>query len=256
MAGVTIDLGIGRRVTLYNAIDAPLAARQAAGQRDAAEFLRRWPISKADAFMAFQHAQQLRLHAFPSFGLARGDWVAALKMAVERGQVLVVMDAARSAGGGPATQPAMRRDMAAGPSWPSFASMAPDGGASMYTPLGSATAFTPLSAVGAVSSATADDLMSYLQSVVGGGGDAVGDDSDASTLLGDAQPFDLGDSPVGDIQQDAGVLLTPSEEAECEMQLAADKDECSAWYIAKPSSYSMCMDRAMQRYANCLRGVG
>jgi hypothetical protein len=74
---------------------------------------------------------------------------------------------------------------------------------------------------------------------------------------GDSQPFELGDQAgIGDVQQDAGVFLTPAEEAECEMQHAADLDECSAWYAAKPSSYGMCMDRAMHRYATCLRGQG
>lgn len=81
------------------------------------------------------------------------------------------------------------------------------------------------------------------------------DDSDGSPPLSDARPFEYTpDSVANDVEQDAGVFLTPAEEAECEMQLNADMDECSAWYAAKPSSWGMCRERAMQRYANCLGG--
>jgi hypothetical protein len=82
--------------------------------------------------------------------------------------------------------------------------------------------------------------------------------SGLNTPLGDAQPFELGDSATAatdGVEQDAGIFLTPAEEAECEMQLNADMDECSAWYAMKPSSWGMCKDRSMQRYAGCLKGA-
>ncbi|MEM5387433.1 hypothetical protein VSR68_28080 [Paraburkholderia phymatum] len=80
-------------------------------------------------------------------------------------------------------------------------------------------------------------------------------DDPVSTPLGDAESFEYSeDMSVGDADQEAGVFLTPAEEAECEIQLNADMDECSAWYAAKPSSWGTCRERAMQRYANCLRG--
>lgn len=76
-----------------------------------------------------------------------------------------------------------------------------------------------------------------------------------STPFGEFRPFEYAEAaPIGDGEQDAGVFLSPEEEAECEMQRNADMDECSVWYLAKPSSWGVCRERAMQRYANCLRG--
>ncbi|TKC86952.1 hypothetical protein FAZ69_20235 [Trinickia terrae] len=83
------------------------------------------------------------------------------------------------------------------------------------------------------------------------------DGSSGFDWLGDAQPFTYAeDASTADVEQSAGMFLTPVEEAECEAQLNADMDECSAWYAAKPSSWGVCRERAMQRYANCLRGFG
>ncbi|NIF79181.1 hypothetical protein F3J20_17600 [Paraburkholderia sp. Cy-641] len=76
-----------------------------------------------------------------------------------------------------------------------------------------------------------------------------------STPLSNAQPFEYSKAvPVENTEQDAGVFLSPEEEAECELQLNVDIDECSVWYVAKPLSWGVCHERAMQRYANCLRG--
>ncbi|SMG20967.1 hypothetical protein [Paraburkholderia susongensis] len=78
-----------------------------------------------------------------------------------------------------------------------------------------------------------------------------------STPLGEAQPFEYSEAaPIDNTEQDAGLFLSPEEETECEMQLNADMDECSVWYAAKPSSWGVCRERSMQRYANCLRGLG
>ena len=78
------------------------------------------------------------------------------------------------------------------------------------------------------------------------------------TLLGDATPFEYGEhSPVGEaVQQDAGVFLTPAEEAECELQYNFDMVECGAYAAMDKSAWGMCKERAMNRYANCLRGIG
>jgi hypothetical protein len=81
------------------------------------------------------------------------------------------------------------------------------------------------------------------------------DAADDSTPLDNAQPFEYTPDAIGDAEQDAGVFLTPAEETECEMQFNADMDECSAWYAMKPSSWGICKDRAMQRYAGCLKGA-
>ncbi|PRZ18239.1 hypothetical protein BX588_1201, partial [Paraburkholderia eburnea] len=125
--------------------------------------------------------------------------------------------------------------------------------------------------------ATADDgfgLPGFVESAAGaliGGGDndsgcadtgeadLLDDSGGGSAPLGDAQPFRLGDDPeaaVGDVEQDAGVFLTPAEEAECEMQYEADMAECSAYAAMNRSSWGICKERAMNRYASCLRGLG
>ncbi|WP_321886630.1 hypothetical protein [Paraburkholderia bannensis] len=78
-----------------------------------------------------------------------------------------------------------------------------------------------------------------------------------STPLRYAQPFEYsGDGGIGDAEKDAGVFLTPAEEAECETQYEADIAECGAYAAMDRSSWGMCKERAMNRYASCLRGVG
>jgi hypothetical protein len=87
-------------------------------------------------------------------------------------------------------------------------------------------------------------------------GDFTGEAADDSTPLGDAQPFDYTPDSLGDAEQDAGVFLTPAEEMECETQYEADMAECSAYAAMDRSSWGMCKERAMNRYASCLRGMG
>ncbi|CAD6532476.1 hypothetical protein ACFQ3P_14800 [Paraburkholderia sabiae] len=91
-----------------------------------------------------------------------------------------------------------------------------------------------------------------------GAGDisALADDAGEPTLLSDAQPFDYAPDAIGDAEQDVGVFLTPAEEAECEMQYEADMAECGAYAAMNRSAWSVCKERAMNRYAYCLRGMG
>ncbi|PVX85025.1 hypothetical protein C7402_104268 [Paraburkholderia unamae] len=77
------------------------------------------------------------------------------------------------------------------------------------------------------------------------------------TPLSDAQSFAyMPDSIAGDLEQDAGVFLTPAEEADCEAGLHADLAECSAYAAMDKSYWWACHARSMQRYSNCLRGQG
>ncbi len=115
---------------------------------------------------------------------------------------------------------------------------------------------------------SADDLINYIQSVIGGSPSEVADTAETaetasdgtslSTSLSDAQPFSYAApaTATGDVEQDAGVFLTPAEEAECEMQYEADMAECSAYAAMDKSSWGMCKERAMSRYSTCLRGLG
>ncbi|GLU34481.1 hypothetical protein WKR88_20520 [Trinickia caryophylli] len=77
---------------------------------------------------------------------------------------------------------------------------------------------------------SADDLIAYIESVIGKTPDALTDAP--TTPLGDAQPFEYeGSAPLADLQQQAGVFLTPAEEAECEMQFADQVEGLRDWFI-------------------------
>ncbi|SAL22393.1 hypothetical protein AWB70_01206 [Caballeronia cordobensis] len=81
------------------------------------------------------------------------------------------------------------------------------------------------------------------------------DDGDSGSLLGDAQPFEYHPDGLLDQGQDvAGIFLTPAEEAECELGYDLDMAECSAYAAMDKRYWSVCKERAMQRYSNCLRG--
>lgn len=231
MASINVDIGLGRT--------ASLAARLPAGgltvqQRlDAQEFLRRWPklAGGSESHNARGYVQRLRLRATSSTG--RDDAVKVLREAVERGRVVVTISrTSLGSAGGSSTSPRAtprRMAVAAGPSFEPYSAMASDGGVSMSVPIGGA----------------------------GIGGDLLSNSvENASLLLDGAMPFSLSDVVSGIAEQIAGVFLTPAEELECEVQYNLDMEECSAWYAMKPSSWGMCKDRAMQRYANCLRGFG
>ena len=84
---------------------------------------------------------------------------------------------------------------------------------------------------------------------------AAGDITKTATPLGDARPFEYAPDTIGDAEQEAGVFLTPAEEMECETQYEADMGQCSAYWAMQSSSWAMCKERAMQRYARCLRGM-
>jgi len=76
-----------------------------------------------------------------------------------------------------------------------------------------------------------------------------------ATPLGDVQPFQYTPDTIGDAEQEAGVFLTPAEEMECEAQYEGAMGQCSAYWAMSSSSWGMCKERAMQRYAQCLRGM-
>jgi hypothetical protein len=244
MASVKIDLGFGEQAVLSER--AGVGIPTVKHQRDAEEFLRRWPRTRSiDQESGYLQQLGLRVgHNSP--GVNPSDTSALLRSAVKSGKITVVIERAATHTGGAvgASQPTMRPyplEMRQKAAW-----TAP-----------TATKSYSYTLPESYDDVSADDLIAYLESVVSRTQEAATPAVDSSTPLGDAQPFEYGeDSPLDGMQQDAGLLLTPSEEAECEMQLNADMDECSVWYTAKPSSWGMCRERAMQRYANCLRGLG
>lgn len=239
MAVVTIDLGFGKRATLSPRMTTGAVSVQQ--RQDADEFLRTWASSTAvgsEIHNARNYVQQLGLHiTYTSTSSARGDAVAQLKAAVQSGQVVVAIDrpTTKSGGGVSAAARPQQRAMLAGPSYQPYSDLADDGGASMFAPLGGI-----MSAAGnALASAAAD----------------AGPDL-ASSLLGDAQPFDLGGTPaLGEGDQLAGVFLSPAETAECEAAYEADVAECEAYAGMDKTFGPMCYERASQRYSRCLRGL-
>lgn len=257
MASVKIDLGFGEQAVLSERAGSGIPT--AKHQRDAEEFLRRWPRTRSIE-QESNYLRQLGLHlGHTQPGAKSSDTSEQLRAAVKSGKVTVVIERApASTGGGvSASQPTS-------PPYPlkTWGERA----ARKEAQLEQRNAAWEQSAVASAptsSSITAGDLVALLTYVKTGDvgqllndyGNAA-DDSTVSTPLEDAAPFEYGeDAPEsGQVEQDAGFFLTPEIEAECEHGLNLDLDECSAWEAAKPGTWSMCHGRSMERYANCLKG--
>jgi len=256
MASVKIDLGFGEQAILSERAVSGIAT--VTQKLDAEEFLRRWPRTRS-IHQERSYLQQLGLHVgYNPPGVNPSDASAVLRSAVKSGRVMVVIERATARfGGGGGVPQSTARSGAIVSSRQSFAEMVVGESGTSATLSDAISAPKSYSWMQHYDDVSADDLIKYLESVISGtSGGAAASDADSSTPLGDTTPFEYGeDSPVGDLPQEAGTFLAPEEEAECEMQLNADMDECSAWYAAKPSSWGMCRERAMQRYANCLKGL-
>lgn len=184
MASVTIELGSGRRATLTRATGST-GARRSSGQRSAVSTLMlHWPKYQGLTTNALAHLRQLGLEAH------RGAPLDVLRAAIEDGRVKVAIE-----------QPVVRGGAAGGqPSTPPY-------------PL--AARLVSVSSVAALpvdkslrswaqpSDVTADELISYLESVVAGTGSALtgtAAETAEETTLADASQFAPGDSPLGDAQ--------------------------------------------------------
>lgn len=101
------------------------------------------------------------------------------------------------------------RSGAIAPSRQSFAEMAAGGSVTSATLSDPVSGPSPYSWLQRYDDVSADDLIKYIESVVGSTptpGEAAGPDADPSTPLADAQPFEYGeDSPTGDDEQLAGM---------------------------------------------------
>jgi hypothetical protein len=242
MASVKIDLGFGAHAILSERTVSETATVR--HQRDTEEFLRRWPQTRSIQ-QERGYLQQLGLHlGYSPSGANPSDPSALLRSAVQSGKVTVVIERAATPTGGGVS--------ASGPTRPPYP-LSERVKTAWVAPTPKSRSYDWLQRYDDVS---ADDLINYIQSVVGGALAAAATDSDSSTPLVDAQPFAYaGDTSFdGQAEQDAGFFLTPEIEAECEHGLNLDLDECSAWEAAKPGTWSMCHSRSMERYSNCLRG--
>ena len=165
MASVKIDLGFGEQAILSERTNSGVA--MAKHQRDADEFLRRWPRTRSIQ-QERDYLRQLRLHAgYNPPGVNSSDTAALLRSAVKGGKVSVVIErAAMRTGGGGMPQP-MSRSGAIGSSRESFAEMAV-GGSGASVMLGDAiSAPKSYSWMQSYDDVSADDLVNYIQNVLG-----------------------------------------------------------------------------------------
>ncbi|KWC24799.1 hypothetical protein WL48_30470 [Burkholderia ubonensis] len=239
MASVTIELGSGKRATLTRA-SGSAGASLSAGQRSAvSELMLHWPKYEGLTTNALTYLRQLGLDAL------RGAPLDALRSAIEDGRVTVEIDRKVVAGGGasggqPSARPFPLSSRLA--SVPGVASLPAD---------------KPLPSWATPSDVTAGELISYLESVVGGAGSSLASSASGlvdGTPLGDAAPFSLDDSPLGDVLNVAAV--DPFQEEQCFARYEIDMEMCAvagAMY-KDPRTYALCKQRAFEKYQTC-RGM-
>jgi len=237
MASVTIELGSGKRATLTRA-DGSAGASLSAGQRSAvSELMLHWPKYEGLTTNAQMYLRQLGLNALPGAALD------AIRSAIEDGRVTVEIDR-KVVGGGAGGQPST-------PPFPLANRLA------SASPVAALPLDKPLPSWAQPSDVSAGELISYLESVVGGAGSSLAGAASGlvdSTPLGDAAPFALDASPLGDALSMAAV--DPFQEEQCYARYEIDMEMCaaaSAMY-KDPRTYLLCKQRAFDKYQTC-RGM-
>ena len=242
MASVKIDLGFGEQAILSD--EASSAVQSAKHQRDAEEFLRRWPRTRSIE-QERSYLRQLGLQFGQTLpGVNASDTSAQLREAVKSGKVMVVIERAAPTGGGVS---------GSGPTTPPYP-LAMREKAAWVAPTRTPTrSYQPPR----YDDVSADDLINYIQSVLGSTSTEVAaPDAAPSMSLADAQPFEYGDDPsIGESEQDAAsFLLSPAEKAECMEKWEEDQDMC--WSIGKAMGGSgtvqACIERARYNYNICM----
>ncbi|AIP71655.1 hypothetical protein [Burkholderia pseudomallei] len=257
MASVKIDLGFGEQAVLSErALSRILTAKH---QRDAEEFLRRWPRTRSIQ-QERTYLQQLGLHAgYNPPGVNPSDASALLRSAVQGGRVTVAIErATKQFGGGAGTPQPTRGSGAITSSRQSFAEMAAGGSGSSAMLSDAASAPKTYSWMQSYDDVSADDLIKYLESVIDStpGDAATTPDAESSTTpLGDAQPFGCSeDSPLENGQDVAARGVGEAEEAECHAKYELDMEQCQfarAMYGGDLRTYSLCTSRAFENYQAC-----
>lgn len=184
MASVKIDLGFGEYATLSDRSAAGVVT--AKHQRDADDFLRRWPRTRSIE-QERSYLRQLGLHLEQTFpGVNPSDTSAQLRAAVKSGKVMVVIERAAPTGGGVS---------ASGPTTPPYPLAMREKSAWIAPTQTSSRSYDWLPKYDDVS---VDDLINYIQSVVGTAPTEVAaPDAAPSMSLADAQPFEYGeDAPT------------------------------------------------------------
>ncbi|CAI8939813.1 hypothetical protein [Burkholderia ambifaria] len=233
MASVTIEMGSGKRATLTRA-DGAAGASLSAGQRSAvSELMLHWPKYEGLTTNAQTYLRQLGLNALPGASLD------AIRSAIEDGRVTVEIDRKVVGGGGGA---------GGQPSTPPFPLASRLASAS---PVAALPLDKPLPSWATPNDVSAGELMSYLGSVVGAGG-ATDIAGSASTLLGDAQPFELpADGGLMDGLQVAA--RSAADEEECYAQYERELEECQAYraMTKDPYTFVACKAQAFMNYNQC-----
>lgn len=245
MASVTIDLGSGRRATLTRGgrsagVGLPTAQRNAVS-----ELMLHWPKYTGLTANALTYLRQLGLTVL------RGSPIDTLKSAIEDGSVAVAIETTRRtggiSGGQPSTAPFPRANRVARAALATSPSLFVD---------------KPTPSWAQPSDVTANELISYLESVVAGAGGgvvpssttALADDANVSTPLADSGPFTYGeDAPNGDVVEIAG-RVSEEMEGECHAQYELDMEMCavkSAMLGGSPAAYSECARQAFANYQTC-----
>ncbi|MBR8212894.1 hypothetical protein KDW61_29955 [Burkholderia cenocepacia] len=192
MTSVTLDLGSGKRATLTCAAGS-IGASRSMGQRSAvSELMLHWPKYAGLTANALAYMRQLGLDVL------QGTPLDALKSAIEIGRVAVEIDRGVGGGGGggqPSIPPFPRASRLA--SVPRMTSLRAD---------------KPLPSWATPGDVSGDSLLAYLESVIGGGGagGAAGFTGGASSLLGDAQPFDYAERAGERVESLAAATNNPS----------------------------------------------
>ena len=255
-ARIKIDLGFGDQAILSGR--AVSTAPDAQRQRDADEFLRRWPRIRS-LRQAGDYLRQLGLHIrhCPP-GVNSSDSIALLRSAVKSGRISVLIERARKPVGG--TCAPTRRSQVIEPSRQSFAEMAAGSGGAGAALAESTSTSSSYSWLPRYDDVSADDLIAYIESVLGKTSAATEDaDTDIvpnlASSLEDAAPFTLSDAPVStaDMTPVAMRGVSEEDEAECFAQYERDMDECHAYQAAMGGVRFMqsCSQRAFMNYQQC-----
>ena len=196
MASVKIDLGFGEQAILSERAGSVIST--AKQQRDAEEFLRRWPRTRSIE-QESGYLRQLGLHLGQTLpGANASDTSAQLRQAVKSGKVMVVIERAAPTGGGV---------RGSGPTTPPYPLAMREKAAWVAPTRTSPRSYEPPR----YDDVSADDLINYIQSVLGGTPTEVAaPDAVPSMSLADAKPFEYAeDLPDGDVEELAASTNNP-----------------------------------------------
>jgi hypothetical protein len=240
MASVKIDLGFNEQAVLSERSSAGLPS--AKHQRDAEEFLRRWPRTRSIE-QESGYLRQLGLHLGQTPpGVNSSDASAQLRAAVKSGKVMVVIERAAPTGGGIS---------GSGPTTPPYPLAMREKAARVAPTRTPSRSYQPPR----YDDVSAGDLIAYLEDFVSRtSGDAAAPAVDSSTLLSGAQPFEYGeDSPLGDVQDIAARGVSEADEGECYEEYERDMDLCNALGgpMGGARGLALCQQNAFAKYQQC-----